>query len=363
MSKIYESLYLGNQKVSQNLLFFEKNKIQNVLIVASGLKRSFKQKNYLQINVSDNEDELIMKYWPTCIQFLERSQGNTLVHCLGGVSRSASTVMAYAMFKENLTSEKSIKKISKLHIDSNPNTGFLKQLEFWDEILFAYRQQIAFGQNENLDLLQSITDKFIDVQYKRIAYHIRICMENKKSRRSKRSLIEESIENNPIDSVKSEIKCIGNSTKKQYIQKQQEYEDEMCEDLEDQKYNQQDENDDYEYVYEDRQTNNQDQFTTNYDKQKLNQEENESYEFCYQNEEIQLQLQQIEQISKEKAKRERKFNRMVEQLENECKNQQKVDSNKTEENSSSQNSNEEWFYSNVKLVSKKKNKKQSANVY
>ncbi|KAL4505970.1 hypothetical protein ABPG72_013731 [Tetrahymena utriculariae] len=360
MSKIYEYLYLGNYKVSQNLVFFEKNQIQNILIMASGLKRSFKQKNYLQINVSDNEDELIIKYWPACIQFIEKSQGNTLVHCLGGVSRSASTVMAYAMFKENLNSEKSIKKICKHHTDSNPNTGFLKQLEFWDEILFAYRQQIAFGQKDNLDLLQAITDKFLDVQQKRIAYHIRICMENKKSRRSKRSLIEESIENNPIDSIKSEIACLGNSKKKGYIQRQQEYKNEINENQEDVENNQIDENDDYEYIYDDKQAIDDVQF---YDNKKLNKEENESYEFCYQDEEIQLQLQQLEQVSKEKAKRERKFNRMVEQLENEYQNKQNIDAYKAEGNSSSQNSNEEWFYSNVKLVNKKKNKKQSANIY
>ncbi|EAR95187.1 dual specificity phosphatase domain protein (macronuclear) [Tetrahymena thermophila SB210] len=162
MSKIYESLYLGNYEVSQNPVFFEKNQIQNILIVASDLKISFKKKNYFQINVIDNEDELIIKHWPSCVQFIQESQGNTLVHCLAGMSRSASTVMAYAMFKENLTSEKSMKKISKLHIDSNPNTGFLKQLEFWDEILFAYRQQVAFGQKENFGLLQMITNKFLD---------------------------------------------------------------------------------------------------------------------------------------------------------------------------------------------------------
>ncbi|KAL4505971.1 hypothetical protein ABPG72_013732 [Tetrahymena utriculariae] len=93
--------------------------------------------------------------------YLEKSLRNTLVHYLGGVSRFTSTVMAYAMFKENLNSEKSIQKICKLHADSNPNTGFLKQLEFWDEILFAQSQQIEFGQKDNQDLLQEITDNFL----------------------------------------------------------------------------------------------------------------------------------------------------------------------------------------------------------
>ncbi|EAR95188.2 dual specificity phosphatase domain protein (macronuclear) [Tetrahymena thermophila SB210] len=232
----------------------------------------------------------------------------------------------------------------------------VKKLEFWDEILFAYRQQIAFGQKENFGLLQIITDKFLDVQQKRIAYHIRICMENKKSKRSKRSLIEESIENNPIDSIKSEIKCLNSNSKKGHYQRQEEYQNEINEDCEDAQNGQQEENDDYEYIYDDKQTMNEHSSTDN---KSLNKEENESYEFCYQDEEIQPQLQKIKYVTKEKAEKERKLKKILEQLEN----LNKINTNQAEDNPPSQNSNEQWFYSNVKLVTKKKNKKQSANIY
>lgn len=48
------------------------------------------------------------------------------MHCQGGKSRSASTVMAYVMFKESLSAVDAVAKVRKLHKFAYPNPGFLK---------------------------------------------------------------------------------------------------------------------------------------------------------------------------------------------------------------------------------------------
>ena len=57
--------------------------------------------NHLVISVDDNEYEDILVHMPKAVEFIDRAlkQGGTvLVHCVMGVSRSATIVAAYREF-------------------------------------------------------------------------------------------------------------------------------------------------------------------------------------------------------------------------------------------------------------------------
>lgn len=58
-----------------------------------------------------------------------------MVHCAGGVSRSASFIIAYLMKKENMTYLDAFAYVKQRRNVINPNPGFKTQLnEYWQKI-------------------------------------------------------------------------------------------------------------------------------------------------------------------------------------------------------------------------------------
>jgi len=63
-----------------------------------------------------------------------QSKGKVLVHCVEGISRSASIVIAYLIIKHRFTIQRAIEAIRQ-HRSIAPNEGFTEQLiELNDEI-------------------------------------------------------------------------------------------------------------------------------------------------------------------------------------------------------------------------------------
>lgn len=60
-----------------------------------------------------------------------------LVHCKMGVSRSASTVIAYAMKEYGWDLERAFDHVKERRTVTKPNPSFMKQLEEYQGILLA----------------------------------------------------------------------------------------------------------------------------------------------------------------------------------------------------------------------------------
>lgn len=60
-----------------------------------------------------------------------------LVHCKMGVSRSASTVIAYAMKEYGWSLERAYRHVQDQRPIVHPNPSFMRQLEFYQGILDA----------------------------------------------------------------------------------------------------------------------------------------------------------------------------------------------------------------------------------
>lgn len=68
---------------------------------------------------------------------VRKSNSKCLVHCRMGVSRSASTVIAYAMKEYGWSLEKAYNFVKQKRSIAQPNSGFMKQLAEYEGILDA----------------------------------------------------------------------------------------------------------------------------------------------------------------------------------------------------------------------------------
>lgn len=144
MSLIIENLYLGPAVVSRDPAFFKAKKICTVLIAAKGLAQHFKELNYKQLNLSDNPTANAAKYFVESIKFIHESVSANkaiLVHCMGGISRSTSMVIAYIMFTLNMPFQKAYDFVKSQHSKTNPNPGFVDQLKQFEKCVIAYHEQ------------------------------------------------------------------------------------------------------------------------------------------------------------------------------------------------------------------------------
>lgn len=64
----------------------------------------------------------------TFIDEARRGRENVLVHCVQGISRSASVVVAYLMWYKRWSFKKAMEHVKMVRYCADPNEGFRKQL-------------------------------------------------------------------------------------------------------------------------------------------------------------------------------------------------------------------------------------------
>lgn len=73
----------------------------------------------------------------SCLSSCRKNHSKCLVHCKMGVSRSASTVIAYAMKEFGWSLEKAYNYVKQKRSITRPNAGFMRQLLEYEGILDA----------------------------------------------------------------------------------------------------------------------------------------------------------------------------------------------------------------------------------
>ncbi|KAJ3587757.1 hypothetical protein NHX12_011354 [Muraenolepis orangiensis] len=131
-SRIFDYLYLGSD-------------VGYILNVTREIDNFFPDSfTYMNIRVFDVEATDLLSHWTDTYNFINmaRKSGQAvLVHCKMGVSRSASTVIAYAMKKQRWPVDVTLSYVRELRPIANPNDGFAKQLQTYSGILNASQQR------------------------------------------------------------------------------------------------------------------------------------------------------------------------------------------------------------------------------
>ncbi|XP_056657203.1 protein phosphatase Slingshot homolog 3 [Monodelphis domestica] len=149
-SLIFPHLYLGSEWNAANLDELQRNRVSHILNVAREIDNFYPELfTYHNVRLWDEETEQLLPHWKETHGFIEaaRAQGSrVLVHCKMGVSRSAATVMAYAMKQYNWGLEQALRHVQELRPVARPNPGFLRQLHTYQGILTASRQSHVWEQ-------------------------------------------------------------------------------------------------------------------------------------------------------------------------------------------------------------------------
>ncbi|PSR82939.1 protein-tyrosine phosphatase-like protein, partial [Coniella lustricola] len=84
--------------------------------------------------VKDSRSQRIIQHFPEACEFIDKRLNQAhriLVHCHLGVSRSATIVAAYLMYRDREHCDRILPAIIRKRPKVNPNQGFRRQLDVW----------------------------------------------------------------------------------------------------------------------------------------------------------------------------------------------------------------------------------------
>lgn len=119
-------LYLSSLEGAQNLVQLSALNITHVLNLSGRSSKKHKGIDYLSIRVDDGSESL-HKHFDLAIDFINQGQ-TVLVHCLQGVSRSASVVIAYLMQEQGAKYADAKALVKRARPQINPHFNFKVQL-------------------------------------------------------------------------------------------------------------------------------------------------------------------------------------------------------------------------------------------
>ncbi|XP_037968763.2 dual specificity protein phosphatase 13 [Plutella xylostella] len=150
MNEVYPGLFVGDAVAAKDKNFLRRMGITHVLNTAEGKRftqvdtdhlyyrdTSIRYKGFPMMDMPSTD---IAKYFYIAANFIDEgiSGGRVLVHCMMGVSRSATCAIAFLMIKRGMTLTEAL-SLCRARRDIHPNEGFLRQLQQLDRELRLQR--------------------------------------------------------------------------------------------------------------------------------------------------------------------------------------------------------------------------------
>ena len=111
--------------------------VTHVLTAAAGVRASFPEHfKYLSLDVMDVGEESLENYFVEADEFL-RDAPLALVHCMYGMSRSATLVLAHLMCTHGYSLDDGLWQLKHARRIVKPNQGFLDKLRKYETMLDA----------------------------------------------------------------------------------------------------------------------------------------------------------------------------------------------------------------------------------
>jgi protein-tyrosine phosphatase len=115
-----------------------------VLVTGVGLALVYpEQFTYKRLPLIDFPNMDIDKFFEPAFSFIDSAifgDGKVLVHCAAGVSRSATIVIGYIMFKSRIPYQTALEQVKSKRPIVKPNDGFVKQLQEFEAREFSFKK-------------------------------------------------------------------------------------------------------------------------------------------------------------------------------------------------------------------------------
>ncbi|XP_035027955.2 dual specificity protein phosphatase family protein [Hippoglossus stenolepis] len=150
VDEVWPNLYIGNVAVAQNRKTLHKLGITHVLNTAHYKQGSIGDQSfygntcvYFGIPAEDSEQFDLSQHFRPAADFIHKAlkskDGKVLVHCIMGVSRSASLVLVYLMLRQRLPLRDALRQVVQKRA-IYPNRNFLSLLlKLDDQLMFKRR--------------------------------------------------------------------------------------------------------------------------------------------------------------------------------------------------------------------------------
>ncbi|XP_045866896.1 dual specificity protein phosphatase 16 [Meles meles] len=155
-TRILPNLYLGCQRDVLNKELMQQNGISYVLNASNTCPKPdfIPESHFLRVPVNDSFCEKILPWLDKSVDFIEKakaSNGRVLVHCLAGISRSATIAIAYIMKRMDMSLDEAYRFVKEKRPTISPNFNFLGQLLDYEKKI--KNQTGASGPKSKLKLL------------------------------------------------------------------------------------------------------------------------------------------------------------------------------------------------------------------
>ena len=145
INEIVPGLYLGDFASACNVEILKNLKFTHIVTAILGVDEMFPNDFiYLTLPLRDVRSETIFTVFSDSSDFIRnalQNGGKVLIHCICGVSRSATLVAAYLIKEYGMSADDAIKYIQSKRNVVNPNSGFKSQLQRYHALIHRKKQR------------------------------------------------------------------------------------------------------------------------------------------------------------------------------------------------------------------------------
>ncbi|XP_034032791.1 dual specificity protein phosphatase 8a isoform X2 [Thalassophryne amazonica] len=155
-TRILPHLYLGSQKDVLNKDLMAQNGITYVLNASNTCPKPdfISESHFMRIPVNDNYCEKLLPWLDKTNEFIDKakvSNCRVIVHCLAGISRSATIAIAYIMKTMGLSSDDAYRFVKDRRPSISPNFNFLGQLLEFEKDLRLLQALTSSSDDKNTE--------------------------------------------------------------------------------------------------------------------------------------------------------------------------------------------------------------------
>ena len=138
MHYILDNLYLGDVTAAENETYLKSFNISVVINCAYEHVSEYEDLKAYELKMTDHYPQQLFPTFEMAYKIIKHYNKNSkiYIHCMSGVSRSASLVIFYIMKEKKWDYDKSFEYVQKIRTSINPNSDFVNQLkEYYDKYI------------------------------------------------------------------------------------------------------------------------------------------------------------------------------------------------------------------------------------